>query len=85
MVALIQSESHTSNKGKTAGRYQFDTHPTGIGLNKRVGENESWFHIGISRIFNQWENRIYFPQLSDLSEHSFEISGPNLASISWNF
>ena len=53
MVALIQSENHATNKGKTAGRYQFDTHPTGIGLNKRVGENESWFHIGISRIFNQ--------------------------------
>ena len=32
MVALIQSENHASNKGKTAGRYQFDTHPTGIGL-----------------------------------------------------
>ena len=34
MVALIQSENHASNKGKTAGRYQFDTHPTGIGLIK---------------------------------------------------
>ena len=33
MVALIQSKNHASNKGKTAGRYQFDTHPTGIGLN----------------------------------------------------
>ena len=32
MFALIQSENHASNKGKTAGRYQFDTHPTGIGL-----------------------------------------------------
>ena len=32
MVALIQSENHASNKGKTAGRYQFDTHPTGVGL-----------------------------------------------------
>ena len=32
MVALIQSENHAANKGKTAGRYQFDTHPTGIGL-----------------------------------------------------
>ena len=35
MFALIQSENHAANKGKTAGRYQFDTHPTGIGL-KRV-------------------------------------------------
>ena len=33
MFALIQSENHASNKGKTAGRYQFDTHPAGIGLN----------------------------------------------------
>ena len=33
MVALIQSENHSANKGKIAGRYQFDTHPTGIGLN----------------------------------------------------
>ena len=34
MVALIQSKNHAANKGKTAGRYQFDTHPTGIGLIK---------------------------------------------------
>ena len=32
MVALIQSKNHAANKGKTASRYQFDTHPTGIGL-----------------------------------------------------
>lgn len=32
MFALIQIEKHASNKGSTAGRYQFDTHPTGIGL-----------------------------------------------------
>ena len=32
MVALIQSENHASNKGKTAGNYQFDTHLTGIWL-----------------------------------------------------
>ena len=32
MFALIQSKNHAANKGKTAGRYQFDTHPTGIGL-----------------------------------------------------
>ena len=25
MIALIQSENHAANKGKTAGRYQFDT------------------------------------------------------------
>ena len=27
MVALNQSKNHAANKGKTAGRYQFDTHP----------------------------------------------------------
>ena len=32
MVALIQSENHAANKGKTAGTHQFDTHPIGIGL-----------------------------------------------------
>ena len=32
MVALIQSENHAANKGKMAGRNQFDTNPTGIGL-----------------------------------------------------
>ena len=32
MVTLIRSENHAANKGKTAGRYQLDTHPTGIGL-----------------------------------------------------
>ena len=35
MVALIQSENNASNKGKMAGRYQFDTHLTGIGLSKK--------------------------------------------------
>ena len=29
---LIQSKNHASNKGKMAGRSQFNTHPTGIGL-----------------------------------------------------
>ena len=32
MVTLIQSENHAANKGKMAGRYQFDNHPTRIGL-----------------------------------------------------
>ena len=36
MVALIQSKNHASNKGKTAGRYQFDTNPTGIGLTQML-------------------------------------------------
>ena len=36
MVVLIQSENHAANKEKTAGRYQFDTHPTGIGLRVRL-------------------------------------------------
>ena len=34
---------------------------------------------------SQWENRIHFPPLSDLSENTFGISGLNVASISWNF
>ena len=29
---MIQSKYYAANKGKTAGRYQFDTHLTGIGL-----------------------------------------------------
>ena len=36
MVALIQSENHAASKGQTAGRYQFNTHPTGIGLSVNV-------------------------------------------------
>ena len=39
MFALIQSENPASNKGKTAGRYQFDTHLTGIGL---MNQNENY-------------------------------------------
>ena len=34
MFALIQSKNHASKKGKRAGRYKFDTHPTRIGLKK---------------------------------------------------
>jgi len=37
MVDLIHRKNHVANKGKTVGRYQFDTHPTGIGLNRSVG------------------------------------------------
>ena len=44
-----------------------------------------WLISSIWRILNQWENRIYFPPLSNLSEHSFGISGPNINRISWNF
>ena len=29
---MIQSKNHASNKGKTAGRHQFDSNPTRIGL-----------------------------------------------------
>ena len=36
MFALIQSENHALNKEKTAGRYQFDTHLTGIGLMSKL-------------------------------------------------
>ena len=28
--------NHVANEGKTAGRYQFDTHPTGIGLSNEL-------------------------------------------------
>ena len=28
MVTVIQSENHAANKGKTAGRYQFDREAT---------------------------------------------------------
>ena len=33
---------------------------------------------------SQWETRIHFPPLSDLTEHSFGIIGLNVAGISWN-
>ena len=33
---------------------------------------------------SQWETRIHFPPLPDLSEHSFGISGLYVARISWN-
>ena len=46
MVALIQSENHAANKGKTAGRYQFDTHPTGIGLTLPVGDSQMQLKSG---------------------------------------
>ena len=36
MVPWIQSKNHAANKGKSAGRYQFDTHPTEIGLKSRL-------------------------------------------------
>ena len=39
MVALIMSENHAANKRKTAGRYQFDTHPTGMGLKEPSAVN----------------------------------------------
>ena len=35
-VALIQSKNNAANKEKTAGRYQFDTLPTGIGLTQKL-------------------------------------------------
>ena len=41
MAALIQSENHAANKGKTTGRYQFDTHSTGIGLSFGIFVNRS--------------------------------------------
>ena len=41
MVTRIQSKNQAENKGKTAGRYQFDTHPNGIGLTLNDMELES--------------------------------------------
>ena len=58
-------------------------------INRRVGENEYWFFIGWFPVFGGFSTNektgFIFPPLTDLSEHSFEISGPNLARISWNF
>ena len=48
MVALIQSENHAANKEKTAGRYQFDTHPTGIGLSRKI--NYSFFSLDLGKM-----------------------------------
>ena len=51
MAALIQSENHAANKGKTTGRYQFDTHSTGIGLsfgifvNRSIPKNQIQIHL----------------------------------------
>ena len=45
MFALIQSENNASNKGKMAGRYQFDTHPTGIGLILFVLQVRTYFNL----------------------------------------
>ena len=44
-----------------------------------------WLIPRIWRILSQWEIRIHFPPLSDLSEHSFGINGANVARISLNF
>ena len=44
-----------------------------------------WLKILFLLRYSQWETSIYFPPLSDLSEHSFGISRPNVARISWNF
>ena len=53
MVALIQSENHPANKGKkTAGGYQFDTHPTGIGLTFSYKCNNCGFGVE-SKINNE--------------------------------
>ena len=45
MVALIQSENHAANKEKTAGRNQFDTHPTGIELILFLSEASQFYVI----------------------------------------
>ena len=47
------------------------------------GGNESWFPA--FEVSNKWETMIQFHPLSDLSEHSFGISGLNVAGICWDF
>ena len=44
-----------------------------------------WLRILQMLEISQWESRIHFPPLSDLSENTFGITGLNVASISWNF
>ena len=41
----VKSENHAANKGKTAGRYQFDMHPTGIGLMWVLYFNYYFLHV----------------------------------------
>ena len=52
MVALIQGENYAANKGKTAGSYQFDTNPTGIGLIQLI-LGMTWY-ISTCGIFHFW-------------------------------
>ena len=44
-----------------------------------------WLRILQILRISQWETSIYFPLLSDLSEHSFGVCRPNVDRISWNF
>ena len=46
---------------------------------------KNWYHSLWMLEISQWETRIHFPPLSDLSEHSFGISEPKIVKISWNF
>ena len=76
MFALIQSKNHASSKGKTVGRYQFDTHPTGIGLRhgfRSESEQPDWNRVNTwkaphfiwqSECFPKPEVRIFFSLLS---------------------
>ena len=41
---------------------------------------KSWYHSKFQLILAKF-SYVYFPPLSDLSEHSFEFSGPNIARI----
>ena len=61
MFALIQSKNHASNKGKTAGRYQFDTHPTGIGL--KGSQILDTYTVGC----NSWNDIRCVPSFSSIS------------------
>ena len=57
-ISLNQSKNHASNKGKIAGRYQFDTHPTGIGLLQNRSKKFSdplW--ISANQINGSWDAR----------------------------
>ena len=65
MVALIQRENHVANKWKTAGRYQFDTHPTRIGLRRCLIFNPK--NVTIGSIVDQNKNYHLFDPYSKIA------------------
>ena len=51
-VALIQSKNHTASKRKLAGKYQFDTYPTGIGFSTFTWD-QKWAHWKLLTLIGQ--------------------------------